>query len=140
MSQDGGTEQSGEFSRDPLFDPAEWFEVIEREQSKSRVLDAMRQFVRRADTSLFEKAVALYVRSARARGEGIEDVLGTLEAIADELEQDPKPGFAQRDTPLRRLVMRGVLLAFYGSDAVEDEAAARAERVERRTSAPRKDR
>lgn len=125
-------ERSGAFDQDPVQDPDELLEVIEREDNAHRVLAAMRQFIRRDDTAALERAVAVYVRSARARGEPIEVVLGTLQAVADELERDAAPGFRQRDTPLRNVLLRGVLLAFYGAETVQREASARRARVERR--------
>jgi hypothetical protein len=132
MEREGEAEESGKFSQDPTFDPGELFDVIERDESGTHVLEAMRQFLLRSDASMFERAVAVYVRSARARKEPVETVLAALEAIADELERDSAPGFKQRETPLRQLVLRGVLLAFYGADVVQREATAREERVERR--------
>jgi hypothetical protein len=133
-----GDERSGDHSQDPVFDPAELFQVIEQETNADRVLAAMREFLRRSHTAEFERAVAVYVRSARTRGEPIEVVLGTLQAVADELERDAPPGFKERDTPLRHLLLRGVLLAFYGADAVQREESARRERAERRRS-PRRE-
>ena len=120
--------RSGDFSSDPIFDPTELFEVIEREDNVHRVLDAMRQFVSQKDAQLLERGVALFVRSARARGEPVETVLAKLESIADELERGGAPGFRERDTPLRSTVLRGVLLAFYGSDAIRQAADARSRR------------
>lgn len=135
MSESRGRHASGEFSQDPTLDPSELFDVISREENVSRVLAAMRQFLSLKDTSLFERAVAVYVRSARARGEPVEAVLAALQSLADELERDSPPGFARRDTPMRYLVLRGVLLAFYGPDTVATEAAARNGRVERQGGA-----
>jgi hypothetical protein len=77
------TERSGSFSSDPVFDPGELFEVVEREENAQRALEAMREFVRRGDGPMFERAVAVYVRSARARREPVETVLATLETLAD---------------------------------------------------------
>ena len=127
-----GAERSGDFSRDPVFDPSELFEVIAHDDNVHRVLDAMREFIRRTDTNALERAVAIYVRSARTRGEPIETVLATLQTVADDLERDSAPGFTQRDTPLRHVLLRGVLLAFYGADVVRREESARRERLERR--------
>src|ERR1043166_9514695 len=81
-----------------------------------------------------ERSVAIYVRSARTRGEPIETVLGTLQTVADDLERDAAPGFKQRDTPLRHVLLRGVLLAFYGADVVRREESARRDRAERRSA------
>ena len=127
-----GSERSGRFSSDPVFDPEELFEVVQRQDDVERVLAAMREFHRYGDTSLFERAVAVYVRSARARGEPVETVLATLETVADELERDSSPGYIQRDTPLWLVVLRGVLLAFYGADVVRLEVSARKLRMDRR--------
>lgn len=131
-SSASGNERSGQFSRDPVFDPEELFEVVRREEDMERVLAAMREFRDRGDYRLFERAVAVYVRSARARGEPVESVLAALEQIADELERDASPGFTQRDTPMRYVVLRGVLLAFYGADVVHREESARRDRIDRR--------
>lgn len=133
-SSPAASERSGKFSSDPVFDPAELFDVLEHEENVNRVLDAMGEFRRHGDTQLFQRAVAVYVRSARARNEPVETVLGTLETIADELERDAQPGFTQRDTPMRHLVLRGVLLAFYGADVVRREERARRERADRQRS------
>ena len=134
--QSGVEQRSGDFSRDPTFDPAELFDVIEREDSVDHVLAAMREFEQRGEGRLFARGVALFARSARARGESVETVLGALEKIADELERAGQPGFAQRETPLRHLVLRGVLLAFYGADAVRREDDARRERSKRQRGGP----
>ena len=134
MTERPGEQRSGDFSRDPTFNPAELFDVIEREESLERVLAAMREFEQRGEGQLFARGVALYARSARARGESIETVLAALETIADSLDRDGQPGFAQRETPLRHLVLRGVLLAFYGAGAVRREEDARRERAARHQS------
>jgi len=102
--------------------------VIEREDNVRRVLEAMREFISRHDMKQLEQSIAAFVRSARTRGEPVETVLAALESIADELERGGAPGFKERDTPLRSTVLRGVLLAFYGSDAVQKEAKARSRR------------
>ena len=132
MTPGNAPDERAEPDRDSPFDPGELFKIIERDADRSRVLAAMRQFMVRADAALFERAVAVYVRSARALNESVETVLATLESLADELERDATPGYAERDTPLRHLVLRGVLLAFYGPEVVEREEAARGERIERR--------
>jgi len=125
-------ERSGDYSQDPVFDPTELFEVIAHDDNVHRVLDAMHEFIRRRDTNALERAVAIYVRSARTRGEPIEAVLGTLQTVADDLERGGAPGFRERDTPLRHVLLRGVLLAFYGADVVRREESARRDRAEQR--------
>jgi len=68
----------------------------------------------------------------QTRGEPIEAVLGTLQTVADDLERGGAPGFRERDTPLRHVLLRGVLLAFYGADVVRREESARRDRAEQR--------
>ena len=131
-AQADGERRSGEFSRDPALDPKELFAVIEDEENLHRVLGVMREFLSRRDTHSLERGVAVYVRSARTRSEPIEKVLAALETIADELERDATPGFIERDTPLRTVVLRGVLLAFYGAEVVQREDDARHRRLQNR--------
>src|SRR5690242_20280915 len=100
--------RSGEFSRDPMFDPTELFAVIERERSVDAVVAAMQQFQRNGDLDLLARGVAIFARSARARGDSVETVLGALQRIVDALENTAQPGFPGRETPLRTLVLRGV--------------------------------
>jgi hypothetical protein len=123
-----GERLSGDFSSDPTFDPAELFAVIQRDENVARVSGAMRTFVERGDTDSFQRAVAVFVRSARAREEPIERVLGVLEELVDGLEGHPLPGSSERETKMRTLVLRGVLLAFYGGEAVEREDSKRQSR------------
>lgn len=123
-----GERLSGDFSSDPAFDPAELFAVIQRDENVARVSGAMRAFIERGDTDSFQHAVAIFVRSARAREEPIERVLGVLEELVDGLEGHPLPGSAERETKMRTLVLRGVLLAFYGGEAVEREDSKRQSR------------
>jgi hypothetical protein len=122
--------RSGDFSSDPTFDPKELFESIEHEENLERVRDSMRRFIAHGDDELIARAIAVFVRSARTRGDSIESVLGTLESVADRSEGSARMGF--RDSPLRRRILRGLLLAFYGSDTVEREAAARERRADQR--------
>ncbi len=122
--------RSGEFSRDPMFDPAELFALIRREQSVDAVVEAMRRFKRSGNLDLLARGVAVFARSARARGDSVETVLGALQRIVDALESDAQPGFPGRETPLRNLVLRGVLMAFYGEEIVDREADARDRRIE----------
>jgi hypothetical protein len=129
--------RSGEFSRDPMFDPAELFAVIEREHSVDAVVAAMQKFKRSGDLDLLARGVAVFARSARARGDSVETVLGGLQRIIDALESRAQPGFPGRETPLGNLALRGVLMAFYGEEVVDREADARDRRVEHQTAARR---
>jgi hypothetical protein len=105
--------RSGDFSQDPAFDPEQLFEVIGREENADRVSNAMRVFLARGDTAAFEQAVATFVRSARARGEPVERVLAVLIELA-EAREGAAPPHDRTPTDLRRAVLRGVLIAFYG--------------------------
>lgn len=130
--------RSGEFSRDPMFDPAELFAVLEREQNVDTIVAAMRKFKHSGDPDLLARGVAVFARSARARGESVEMVLGALQRIVDALETGSQPGFPDRDTPLRQLVLRGVLMAFYGEEVVDREADARDRRIAHQNAARRR--
>lgn len=109
--------RSGDFSQDPAFDPEQLFQVIEREENAERVSKAMRTFLARGDTVTFEQAVAVFVRSARARGDPVERVLAVLIELAEEREGVSYP-HDRTPTDLRWAVLRGVLLAFYGDSPV----------------------
>ena len=120
--------RSGDFSHDPAFDPEQLFEVISREENAERVSEAMRTFITNRDVERFEQAVAVFVRSARARGEPVERVLAVLIGLAEAREGSAYPhDWALTD--LRMVVLRGVLLAFYGDTSV----VPRAPGVERRS-------
>ena len=116
-------ERSGDFSQDPDIDPDELFRVIGEEENAERVSDAMRAFLLRRDEGAFERAVGIFVRSARARGDQIERVLAVLIALAEEREGDAYPHDLKL-SQLRRLVLRGVLRAFYGEAVVRERAQA----------------
>ena len=120
-SEETAAARSGDFSRDPVLDPERVFSVISDEENAERVSAAMRTFVDRGDTATFAKAVAVFVRSANARGEPIERVLAILNELAEEREGAPYPHDWQ-PSELRRLVLRGVLLAYFGGDVVRTEA------------------
>ena len=127
------TERSGDFSRDPALDPHERFEVISREDNARRVADAMRTFLKQGDVAHFEQAVAVFVRSARARSEPIERVLAVLIELAEAREGVAYPHDWSL-TDLRWVILRGVLLAFYGDTSLAPREAG----LERRTGAERR--
>ena len=105
--------RSGDFSQDPSFDPEQLFSVISREENTALVAQAMCAFLDRGDCAAFERAVALFVRSARARKDAIERVLAVLIELATKREGAALPHDLEL-SELRRLILRGVLLAFYG--------------------------
>ena len=127
--------RSGDFSRDPGFDSEQLFQVISREENADRVSQAMRAFLDQRDVPKFERAVAVFVRSARARNEPVKRVLAVLIELAEAREGGSYPhDWALTD--LRLVVLRGVLLAFYGDTTV----TTREPGVERRSSERRRGR
>jgi hypothetical protein len=108
--------RSGDFSQDPALDPEQLFEVIGHEENAERVSTAMRVFLARRDTAAFEQAVAIFVRSARTRGDPVERVLAVLIELAEAREGVAYP-HDRTPSDLRWVVLRGVLLAFYGDAA-----------------------
>jgi hypothetical protein len=125
--------RSGDFSEDPAFDPEQLFEVISHEENSERVSRAMRVFLANGDVAHFEQAVAVFVRSARTRGEPVERVLAVLIELAEAREGAAYPHDWSL-TDLRLVILRGVLLAFYGDTSVP----ARASGMERRLSGERR--
>lgn len=128
-----GTARSGDFSQDPAFDPDQLFHVVSREENADRVAEAMRKFLGQGDVARFEQAVAVFVRSARARGESVERVLAVLIELAEAREGVAYPHDWSL-TDLRWVVLRGVLLAFYGDTSL----AAREAGNERRSGGERR--
>jgi hypothetical protein len=125
--------RSGDASQDPTFNPEQLFQVIGREEDAARVSEAMRVFLARQDVAAFERAVAVFIRSARARGEPVERVLAVLIELT-EAREGVRIRHDRTVTDMRRLVLRAVLLAFYGDSAV----AARGPGGERRRSGERR--
>jgi hypothetical protein len=132
-SPPAGTARSGDFSHDPAFDPDQLFQVVSHEENADRVAEAMRKFLAQGDVARFEQAVAVFVRSARARGESVERVLAVLIELAEAREGVAYPHDWSL-TDLRWVVLRGVLLAFYGDTSL----AAREGGAERRSGGERR--
>jgi hypothetical protein len=113
----------------------------ENEVHIDKIAQAMREFVDRGDGKAFEHAVADYVRAARERKLPVEQVLGELEAIADTQERHRLNGLVILDrTELRKLILRGVLLAFYGAEVMALRESESAERQPERRAPERRDR
>jgi hypothetical protein len=127
------SERSGDFSNDPTLDPEQLFEVFGRDENADRISEAMRVFLARRDVAAFERAVAIFIQSARARGEPVERVLAVLIELAEAREGVRHP-HDRTVTDMRRLVLRAVLLAFYGDTA----ATARPASGERRSGSERR--
>jgi hypothetical protein len=125
--------RSGDFSQDPALDPDQLFQVVSREENADRVAEAMRKFLAQGDVARFQQAIAVFVRSARARGESVERVLAVLIELAEAREGVAYPHDWSL-TDLRWVVLRGVLLAFYGDTSL----AAREAGNERRSGGERR--
>jgi hypothetical protein len=125
--------RSGDFSHDPALDPEQLFTVIGRTENTERVSEAMRAFLHRGDAQAFERAIAVFVRSARARNEPVERVLAVLIGLAEALEGAGYP-HDWTLTDLRWVILRGVLLAFYG----DTDVASHVVDVERRAGGDRR--
>ena len=119
--------RSGELGLDPPRVADRLADVGEGEENAERMSQAMHTFIARGDAPRLAQAVANFVRSATTRGEPIERVLAVLNEIAEEREGRSYPHDWQPSV-LRQLVLRGVLLAFYGEDVVDEGARAQRQR------------
>jgi hypothetical protein len=92
-------------------------------------LEAMQSFIAEGDKGAFKHAVALYVKSARARNESIETVLGVLCTLATDLE-GPRvaDGVLMHPTTMHELIFAGILRAYFGTVAVERGIGASSQR------------
>jgi hypothetical protein len=105
--------RSGEFSADRRFNPDSLFEVIASSESAHQAAEAMRVFIRHGDAAALEQAIAIYARSARARGQKIENLLAELNALSHQQhERYSHDGELLKPSQLKRLVLRTVLEAF----------------------------
>lgn len=121
--------RSGDFSQDPHFDVDEQFEVISAATSAEQAAAAMRQFLASGNEEQFAKAIAIYVRSAHARGEPIERVLATINEVVEGAEGAATIGSEREPSRMRQLVLRGLLLSFYGWNAVAAVEVSQAQRI-----------
>jgi hypothetical protein len=93
-------------------------------------LEAMQSFIEKGDKAAFKHAVALYVKSARARNESIETVLGVLCTLATDLEgpRVADDGVLLHPTTMHELIFAGILRAYFGTVAVERGIGASSQR------------
>ena len=123
--------RSGDYSLDPMFDPEEHFAGVEREESRRLIEEAFRTHASPTDPvpERITRAIAVFVRSAIQRGYRVEHVIRDLEAIQTRLESlRVSPVYPDEPSELRRAVLRGILLAFYGGGAVAREEKKRSTR------------
>jgi hypothetical protein len=98
-------------------------------RNTDRIAAAMREFLDRADAPAFERSVAEFVHTARDQNLPIERVVADLEALADIVERNRLNGNVILErTELRQLMLRGVLLAFYGTAPMEHTESRQRER------------
>jgi hypothetical protein len=89
----------------------------------------MRKFLEKGDAPAFERSVAEFVHAARGQNVAIERVVAELEALADVVERNRLNGtLILERTELRQLMLRGILLAFYGAGSVEQSESRQRER------------
>ena len=112
--------RSGDFSNDPQFDPDEAFSLFTSAETEEHVFEAMRRYVDSGERSgPFARAVAVYVRAARTRGEPVERVLAILTRLADKVQESTRGFSGYEPNELRMLILHGVLLAYFGDSATK---------------------
>lgn len=106
--------RSGDFSGDHRFDPEAVFEVVAEAESAEQAASAMRVFIARGDADALSQAIAIYTRSARARGQTVEKILAELNVLSarERGRYDHDRGKLLEPTELKKLVLRSVLEGF----------------------------
>ena len=105
--------RSGDFSADGRFDPNSLFDGIASAENAEQAASAMSQFIERGNEDDLRQAIAIYTRSARARGHTIEQVLAELNAIsARRQERYNHGGRLLEPSRLKQLVLQTVLAGF----------------------------
>ena len=113
-------ERRGEPGGDGSFDPNALFDVIAKTDSTEQATTAMRRFVAEGNADTLRRAIAIYVRSARARGKSIENVLAELNALSDQQHgRYALAGKLLQPSELKRLVLVTVLQGFDGDGTGE---------------------
>ena len=106
-------QRSGEFSVDRRFDPESLFEVVAQAESAEQAAEAMREFIARGDRERLTEAVAIYTRSARARGQTMENILAELNTLsARHHGRYNHDGKLLEPSELKKLVLRAVFDSF----------------------------
>ena len=122
MDNEDRRQRSGDYSTDRRFNPEALFDVIESADSSEQATSAIQQFVSKGDGDQLRQAIALYTRSARARGKSIENVLADLNALSDRhQERYAHTGELLTPSALKKLVLRTVLDGF-GSDGEAEKS------------------
>ena len=107
------SQRSGDYSEDGRFDPNSLFQVIASAENADQAASAMSQFINRGDEDALRQAIAIYTRSARARGQTIENVLAELNVLsANQRERYDHSGKLLEPSRLKQLVLQTVLSGF----------------------------
>lgn len=105
--------RSGSYSADRRFDPDELFDVIASAENKDQATEAMSLFILEGDHDNLRQAIAIYTRSARARGKSVENVLADLNSLTDRhRERYAHTGELLAPTQLKKLVLSTVFEGF----------------------------
>ena len=106
-------ERSGDHSGDGRFDPNALFDVVASAENADQATSAMRRFIAEGNADSLRQAIAIYVRSARARGKSVENVLAELnELSAQQHGRYALEGKLLQPSQLKRLVLETVLDGF----------------------------
>ena len=106
-------ERSGDFSGDVRFDPNSLFDVIATTDNAEQATEAIRSFIAEGDEESLKQAIAIYTRSARARGKSVENVLAELNVLTDRQHSRYKPvEYLLEPSELKQLVLKTVLEGF----------------------------
>jgi hypothetical protein len=108
-------ERSGDFSGDRRFDADSLFDVIATTDNAEQATEAIRSFVAKGDEESLTRAIAIYTRSARARGKSVENVLAELNVLTDRQHSRYKEvSLLLEPSDLKQLVLQTVLNGFGG--------------------------
>jgi hypothetical protein len=106
-------ERSGDFSGDRRFDPDALFDVIATTDNAEQATEAIRSFIAEGDEESLKRAIAIYTRSARARGKSVENVLADLNGLTDQQHGRYKSvGHLLEPSELKQLVLKTILEGF----------------------------
>lgn len=98
---------------DERLDPKALFDVIASAESADQATSAIRKFVAEGNPDALRTAIAIYTRSARARGKSVENVLAELNVLSDQQRgRYELVGRLLQPTELKRLVLGTVLEGF----------------------------
>jgi hypothetical protein len=106
-------ERSGNSGGDNGFDRNELFDIIASSPSAEQAFSAIARFVSQGEPDSLKQAIAVYVRSARARGASVERVLAELNAMTDlQHGRYRNSGRLLDPSDLKQLVLQTVLEGF----------------------------